>query len=84
MIKTVNRRFSRPEQARIDELRGKNERGELTEIEHQELLVYVERAEEMDVIRLEAMMKLAELRAVTLENIMVEFPANLDQNNDAA
>jgi hypothetical protein len=47
---------------------------DVKEAEHQELLVYVERAEEMDVIRLEAMMKLAELRAVTLGDIMIAVP----------
>ncbi|NEO87820.1 MAG: hypothetical protein F6J87_26720 [Spirulina sp. SIO3F2] len=84
LIKLINRRFTPTTQEQIDALREKNELGALTEAEHQELMKYVERAEDMDAVRLEAMMKLAELRQVNLELIAAEFAPKHNEENDKA
>lgn len=54
-------------------MRQKNETGEITEAEHQELLMYIERVEQSDAERAEALIKLAQLRKVDLKALINEF-----------
>lgn len=84
LIERINQRFTSADQKRIDALRAKNQQGTITEAEHQELMADVERAEEMDVMRLETMMKLAELRQVSLDQITAEFAPERNEEDDEA
>lgn len=54
-------------------LRQQNETGLITDTEHQELLVYVDRVELQDGERTEALIKLAQLRQVDLKVLVDEF-----------
>jgi len=54
-------------------LRQQNEIGVITDTEHQELLMYVERVEQQDAERAEALIKLAQLRQVDLKVLINEF-----------
>jgi hypothetical protein len=60
-------------------LRQQNEIGDITEIEHQELLIYVELIEKQDAERAEALIQLAQIRGVDLQVLIHEFlPNNID------
>jgi hypothetical protein len=54
-------------------LRQQNEFGDITDTEHRELLMYVERVEQQDVQRAEALIQLAQLRKVDLKMLINEF-----------
>lgn len=58
------------ERERLLALREKNVDGTLTAEEHVELLDYVRRTEQQDVVRLESLIKLAQMRGVTLQAVM--------------
>ena len=73
LIAIIQRRLSPQEQQRFDELREQNEWGTLTETEHRELIEYIEKIEDRDVERTEALMKLAQLRNVSLDSLLNEF-----------
>lgn len=73
LIEIINRRLAASDRERFETLQDKNEWGTLTAAEQQELLNYVETIEDMDVERVEAMMKLAQLRQVSLNEVLVEF-----------
>jgi hypothetical protein len=78
LIEIINRRLPTMERERFDDLRDKNEWGTLTDAEHQELLGYVDVIEEMDVVRVDAMMKLAKLRQVSFDAVLSEFAPDRD------
>ncbi|MFN6563123.1 MAG: hypothetical protein RMY28_025480 [Nostoc sp. ChiSLP01] len=67
LIEIIQRRLPSQEQKRLNYLRRQNETGEITQTEHQELLMYVERIEQQDAKRAEALIQLAQLRNVDLE-----------------
>jgi hypothetical protein len=73
LLETIQHRLSSEEQARLNYLRQQNEIGIITDTEHQELLVYVERIERQDNDRAEALIKLAQLRQVDLKILVAEF-----------
>jgi len=70
LLQIIQRRLPPDEQMRLDELRQKNEMGELTEAEHSELLAYVERVESEDAERAEALIQLAQIRQVELATLL--------------
>jgi hypothetical protein len=73
LLETIQHRLSSEEQARLNYLRQQNEIGIITDTEHQELLVYVDRIERQDSDRAEALIKLAQLRQVDLKILVAEF-----------
>lgn len=73
LLQIIQRRLSAEEQERLAYLRQQNEMGIITETEHQELLIYVERVEQQDAERAEALIKLAQLRQVDLKVLINEF-----------
>jgi hemerythrin-like domain-containing protein len=77
LLQIIHRRLSEDDQARLSYLRQRNEDGEITETEHQELLTYVDRVEQQDVERAEALVRLAQVRQVDLKSLLNEFPSNL-------
>ncbi|NDJ25539.1 hypothetical protein GS682_28665 [Nostoc sp. B(2019)] len=81
LIQIIQRRLSSKEQDRLTYLRQRNEAGVITQTEHQELLMYVERVEQQDAERAEALIKLAQLRQVDLKVLINEF---LSTHSDVA
>lgn len=73
ILEIIQRRLSPEEQTRLAYLRQQNETGIITDTEHQELLVYVDRVELQDGDRAEALIKLAQLRQVDLKVLIDEF-----------
>lgn len=73
LLTIIQRRLSPEEKTRLAYLRQQNEAGLITETEHQELLVYIDRVELQDGDRTEALIKLAQLRQVDLKVLVDEF-----------
>ena len=73
LLTIIQRRLSPEENTRLAYLRQQNETGAITDTEHQELLVYVDRVERQDGERTEALIKLAQLRQVDLKVLVDEF-----------
>lgn len=65
-LQAIQHNLPADEQQRLENLRERCEWGELTEAEHQELIRYEDLLEQRRVERLEALMKLAELRNIDL------------------
>jgi len=79
LIQIIQRRLSTEQQDRLNYLRQQNETGEITETEHQELLIYVELIEKQDAERAEALIQLAQIRGVDLQVLINEFcPTNIN------
>ncbi|ACC81521.1 hypothetical protein [Nostoc punctiforme] len=62
LVEVIQRRLPPNEQKRLEELRKRGEWGELTDMEHEELIQYEDQLEQWRVERLEALMELARLR----------------------
>ncbi|NMG20074.1 hypothetical protein [Brasilonema bromeliae] len=73
LLQRIQRRLPTDDQTRLTYLRQRNETGEITEAEHQELLGYVDRVERQDAERAEALIQLARLRNVELKTLLNEF-----------
>lgn len=73
LIEVIQRRLPPDEQKRLEELREKCEWGELTDIEHQELIQYEDQLEQWRVERLEALLELARLRNIDLLTLNRQF-----------
>ena len=73
LLEIIQRRRLPEEKTRLAYLRQQNEAGSITDTEHQELLVYVDRVELQDGDRTEALIKLAQLRQVDLKVLVDEF-----------
>lgn len=73
LLQIIQHRLSPEEQDRLAYLRQQNEIGVITDTEHQELLIYVERVEQQDAERAEALIKLAQLRQIDLKVLINEF-----------
>ncbi|QLE39724.1 hypothetical protein FD723_03965 [Nostoc sp. C052] len=73
LLQIIQHRLSPEEQDRLAYLRQQNEIGVITDTEHQELLIYVERVEQQDTERAEALIKLAQLRKVDLKVLINDF-----------
>ncbi|MEH2039246.1 MAG: hypothetical protein V7K26_25540 [Nostoc sp.] len=66
LVEVIQRRLAPNEQKRLEELRKRAEWGELTDMEHEELITYEDQLEQWRVERLEALMELARLRNMDL------------------
>jgi hypothetical protein len=73
LLAVIQRRLPPNEQVRLNNLRQRSETGTLSELEHQELLKYVERIELQDAERAAALIELAQFRQVPLERVLDEF-----------
>ena len=67
LIQIIQHQLSSQQQDRLNYLRQQNETEEITETEHQELLIYVELIEKQDAERAEALIQLAQMRGVDLQ-----------------
>lgn len=73
LLKIIQRRLSPKEQENLAYLRQQNESRVITDTEHQELLIFIERVEQQDAERAEALIKLAQLCQVDLKVLINEF-----------
>lgn len=73
LLEIIQRRLSPAEQAKLTHLRQQNETEVITDTAHQELLGYIDRIEQQDADRAEALIKLAQLRQVDLKVLINEF-----------
>lgn len=73
LVEVIQRRLAPNEQKRLEELRKRGEWGELTDMEHEELIQYEDQLEQWRVERLEALMELARLRNMDLLTLNREF-----------
>jgi hypothetical protein len=76
LLEIIQRRLPLQQQARLNYLRQCLADEIITEEEHQELLAFIDPIEQMDAERVEAMIKLAQLRKVSLNTIIQEFLPN--------
>jgi hypothetical protein len=73
LLEIIQRRLPPEDQKRLAYLRQRNEAEEITDVEHQELLIYIDRVEQQDAERAEALIKLAQMRQVDLKVLIKEF-----------
>ncbi len=66
LLEVIQRRLQPDRQKRLQELPDRCEWGELTDIEHEELIQYEDQLEQWRVERLEALMELARLKNIDL------------------
>jgi len=77
LLQIIQHRLSDEEQDRLAYLRQQNEIGAITNTEHQELLMYVDRVEQQDAQRAEALIKLAQIRDCDLKILNAVWSINL-------
>ena len=73
LVEVIQRCLAPNEQKRLEELRKRGEWGELTDMEHEELITYEDQLEQWRVERLEALMELARLRNIDLLTLNRQF-----------
>ncbi len=73
LLEIIQHQLSPEEQIRLAYLRQQNETGAITDAEHQELLIYIDRVEQQDAERAAALIKLAHLRQVDLKVLINKF-----------
>jgi hypothetical protein len=73
LLHKIQQKLAPEEQTRLAYLRQKNERELITEPEHQELLAYIDRIEQQDAERAEALIQLAQIRKVDLKSLMAQY-----------
>jgi hypothetical protein len=73
LVEVIQRRLTPNEQKRLEELRKRGEWGELTDMEHEELITYEDQLEQWRVERLEALMELAVALDMDLLTLNREF-----------
>jgi len=81
LLQVIGRRLLPDDQARLDYLREQNESGDITEVEHQELLDFVARVENEDAERAEAILQLAQIRKVDALSLIKEFSSPVRINH---
>ena len=80
LLQVIGRRLLPDDQARLDYLREQNESGDITEVEHQELLDFVARVENEDAERAAAILQLAKIRKVDALSLIKEFSSPMRMN----
>ena len=73
LLDQIQQTLSPEDQARLDYLRQQKEAETISDTEYEELLAFVERVEQQDAERAEALIQLAELRNVDLKVVVSEF-----------
>ena len=76
LLNRIQQQLSPEDQTRLSYLRQQKESEIITDSEYQELLAFVERVEQQDAERAEALIKLAALRKVDLNVVVTEFLPN--------
>jgi len=73
LFMVINKTFPKKLETRYQELSQKMNFGKISEKEHQDLLKIVKKKEQQDVERLGALIKLSQIREVTLDELMDEL-----------
>jgi hypothetical protein len=73
LLPKIQQKLAPEDQIRLAYLRQQNEREIITEPEHQELLAYIDRIEQQDTERAEALIQLAQIRKVDLKSLMAQY-----------
>lgn len=73
LVQIIQRRLPAADRSRLDYLRDRNQSGEITDAEHEELLSYVDRIEQQDVDRAAALIELAQRRSIDLKVLVKAF-----------
>jgi hypothetical protein len=73
LLYKIQQKLTPEAQTRLAYLRQQNEREVITEPEHQELLAYIDRIEQQDVERAEALIQLAQIRKIDLKSLMAQY-----------
>jgi hypothetical protein len=73
LLQKIQQKLTPAEQTRLAYLRQQNESEIITEPEHQELLTYIDRIEQQDAERAEALIQLAQIRKVELKSLMAQY-----------
>lgn len=76
LLNQIQQQLSPEDQTRLTYLRQQKESEIITDSEYQELLAFVERVEQQDAERAEALIQLAALRKVDLNVVVGEFLPN--------
>jgi hypothetical protein len=72
LLEVIGRKIPIPDRKRLSYLREKQDQETINEAEYQELLDYVDRVEQLDAERAAALLKLAELRQVSVSTLLAE------------
>lgn len=81
LLEIIQRRLPPDQQTHLNDLQQRLADEIITEDEHQKLLAFIDPIEQMDAERVEAMIKLAQLRKVDLNTIVQEFLPNPQKSN---
>jgi hypothetical protein len=73
LLHKIQQKLAPEEQTRLAYLRQQNESGVIAEPEHQELLAYIDRIEQQDAERAEALIQLAQIRKVDLKSLIAQY-----------
>lgn len=73
LVEIIQRHLPQAEQKRLEELRDRCEWGNLTNIEHEELIQYEDQLEQWRVERLQALMELAKRKNIDLLTLNRQF-----------
>jgi hypothetical protein len=74
LLETIYRqRLNNRDQNRLRRRRSKSRQGRLTPEEHAELLQFVQRVEQQDLVRIKALVQLAQKRGVTVSDLLQEL-----------
>jgi hypothetical protein len=73
LLHKIQQKLTTAEQTRLAYLRQQNESEIITAPEHQELLTYIDRIEQQDTERAEALIQLAQIRKVDLKSLMAQY-----------
>ncbi|WP_375515606.1 hypothetical protein [uncultured Nostoc sp.] len=73
LLEVIQRHLASDEQKRLQDLRDRCEWGELTAIEHEELIQYEDQLEHWRVERLQALIELAKLKKIDLLTLNRQF-----------
>lgn len=73
LLEIIQHKLTENQLQKFDDLQQKNEEGKLTESERCELLDFIAKIEEQDLKKTEALIKLAQIRQVSLKELLEQF-----------
>jgi hypothetical protein len=81
LLEIIHRHLPADERRHLNYLRDRDEMGEITDLEHSQLLAYAERLEYLSVERLRALLELAKLRNVNLDTLLSQLKSEEGTDN---
>lgn len=77
LLKNIYRKFSSEKLARLRKLKEKRQAKELNEVEYEELAALTDSLEEFHAQRMKSLVKLAQIRGISLEEMMTQLGIKL-------